>query len=244
MMNSHQRFPRFPVFDGKKIRRRGFGSAILCAIFATSLLYAADFSNYRGFQFGASLATVTTELGVKLSEARLVHQRPALIQELDWLPGFPYRADTMKSDPLQEVLFRFYDGQLFQIVATYDRRKIEGMTETDMVEAISLTYGAATNPAVEIPYHSNYGEVAPVIARWENSEYSHSLVRTGNQSSFAMVMSWKRLDALAQEAIAESGRLDALEAPQNAIDLKTKQEADSRLMLEDARSLNIPNFRL
>jgi hypothetical protein len=27
-------------------------------------------------------------------------------------------------------------------------------------------------PPVEIAYHSNYGEVVSVLARWENSEYS------------------------------------------------------------------------
>ena len=244
MINSFQRFFHASTFEAEISLRSGFKAGILCAILATSLLCAADFSNYRGFQFGTNLATVIAEMGVTTSDARVVHQRPALIQELDWRPGFPYQASAGKADPLQEGLFRFYNGELFQIVTTYDRKKVEGMTEMDMVEAISLTYGTATKPAVEIAYHSNYGEVAPVIARWEDSEYSYSLVRTGNQSSFAMIMSLKRLDALALEAIAEAGRLDTLEAPQNAIDLQTKQDADSRLMLDKARSANMPNFRL
>ena len=182
------------------IRLCAFQAAILCAVGWTSLLCAADFSNYRGFQFGTDIATVAKQAAVKPSDARLVHQRPAVIQELDWRPRFRRQADVAKTDPVRDGLLRFYDGQLFQIVITYDRQKVEGMTEVDMVEAISLTYGAADKPAVEIAYHSNYGEVASVIARWENSEYSYSLVQTGDQTSFALILSLKRLDALAQAA--------------------------------------------
>jgi hypothetical protein len=225
------------------IRPRASKAAILYAILGTSLLCATDFSNYHGFQFGTNLAVAAKQAGMKASEARLVHQRPALIQELDWRPGSPYQVDAKKVDPVREGLLRFYNGELFQIVTTYDRQKVEGMTEADMVEAISLTYGTATKPAVEIAYHSSYGEVAPVIGRWENSEYSCNLIRTGDQASFALILSLKRLDALAQAAIVEAVRLDELEAPQRAIDLEKKQEVENRLLLDKARSVNMPNFR-
>jgi hypothetical protein len=216
---------------------------ILCVILGTSLLYAGDFSNYREFQFGMSLSVAAKKAGMKPSEARLVHQRPAVIQELEWRPGSPFQAEPVKADPVEDGLLRFYNGQLFQIVITYNRYRVEGMTADDMVEAISLTYGAATRPSAEIRYHSNYGEVAPVIARWEDSRYSYNLVQTGDQSSFALVLYSKRLDALAQAAIVEAVRLDALEAPQRAIDLQNKEEAERRLVLDKARSANIPNFR-
>jgi hypothetical protein len=48
-----------------------------------------------------------------------------------------YRADAKEVGPVREGLLRFYNGQLFQIVTTYDREKVEGMTEADMVEAIA-----------------------------------------------------------------------------------------------------------
>jgi hypothetical protein len=237
-------FHRGSAREGGVIRQHASQAVVLYAILATAPLCAADFSNYRGFQFGANLATAVKKAGMKLSDARLVHQRPALIQELEWRPGSPYHADAKRVDPVREGLLRFYNGELFQIITTYDRQKIEGMTEADMVEAISLAYGTATKPAVEIAYHSNYGEVAPVIARWENSEYSYDLIRTGDQAGFALILSLKRLDVLAQAVIVEAGRLDALEeAPQRAIDLQKKQEAANRLVLDKARSVNEPNFR-
>jgi len=207
------------------------------------LLCAADFSSYRGFQFGSSLAAAAEQAGLKPSEARLVHERPGLIQELDWRPGAPYQSVADRADPVRESLLRFYNGELFQIITTYDRRKVEGMTEADMVEVISLTYGSATEPVVEIPYHSNYGEVASEIARWEDSEHACSLIRTGDKTSYALILSLKRLDAMAQAAIVEARRLDVLEAPQKAIDLQKEQEAKRRLALDEARAVNMPNFR-
>ena len=225
------------------IRPPTLKAAAALAALSVSPLWAADFSHYRGFQFGDTIAAAAKQAGMKPSEARLVHERPAVIEELDWRPVFPYEVTATQTDPLREALLRFYNGQLFQIVITYDRQKVEGMTEADMVKAISVTYGAATKPGVEIPYRSNFGKVARVIARWENSEYCYNLIPTGDQESFALLLSFKRLDALAQTAIVEALRLDLLEAPQRAIDAQRKQQAKDRLVLDKARSENLPNFR-
>ena len=100
---------------------RASKAAILYATLWTSLLCAADFSNYRGFRFDTNLATAATHAGMKPSEARLIHQRPAVIQELNWRPRYPYQSSAKQEDPVQESLLRFYNGQLFQIVTTYDR---------------------------------------------------------------------------------------------------------------------------
>ena len=35
------------------------------------------------------------------------------------------------------MLFKFYDDQLFMVVADYDRRRTEGMSAEDMIAAIS-----------------------------------------------------------------------------------------------------------
>jgi hypothetical protein len=217
------------------------GSSLVCAVVCAPLLCAGDMSAYRGFQMGASLAVSAKHAGVSASETKVVHQRPALIQELAWRP--PYQTASTKLDPVQEGLLRFYNGQLFQIVAAYDRQKVQGMTAADMVKAISQTYGIATKPGGEIPYHSNYGETAAVIARWEDSEYSLDLIRTGDDDSFGVVLSSKRLDTLAQAAIMESGLLDEQEAPQRAIALQNRQDVERQLMLDTARSLNVQNFR-
>ena len=102
---------------------------------------------------------------------------------------------------------RFHNGELFRIVVTYDRYKVEGMTASDVIQAISATYGIATRPVVQIPYHSIYGEVAQVIARWEDNEYSYNLVESGDQSSFSLILYSKQLQALAEAAISRYKRV-------------------------------------
>jgi hypothetical protein len=229
--------------DSEMTRARVFTISILCAALGTSILCAGDFSNYRGLQFGMNVSAAAKQAGTKPTDVRTAHERPALIQEMEWQPRSRFLADPAKADSVQDGLLCFYNGELFRIIVTYDRSKVEGMTAEDMVEAISLAYGAATKPSVEIAYHSNYGEVATVLARWEDPEYSYNLVRTGNRSSFAMVLYSKRLDALAQEAIVEAVRLDAKEAPQRELEKQKRREEEERLVLEKARLVNRPNFR-
>lgn len=200
------------------------------------MLYGADLASYRGMQFGMNMAAAAKLSGTSPAEARTVHQRPAVIQEMDWRPR-----SSILADPMKEGMLSFFNGELFRIVVTYDRYKVEGMTAQDMIDAISANYGAATRPTAEVAYHSIYGEVAPVVARWEDSQSTYNLVQTGD--SFALVLYSKRLDALAQTAIVEAARLDTLEAPQREIDRQQKHDADGRLVLEKARSVNRPNFR-
>ena len=51
---------------------------------------------------------------MKISEAKTIHQRPAVIQDLEWRPrGFP---PFRRTDPVKDVLLSFYNGRLFRIV--------------------------------------------------------------------------------------------------------------------------------
>ncbi|MCU1337030.1 MAG: hypothetical protein JWO19_2611 [Bryobacterales bacterium] len=220
-----------------------FGSiAILCGVLGTSVLFAGDLSSYRGLKLGMNLAAAAKQAGTRPADAKIVHQRPAVIQEMNWELRSALQVNP-KPDPVRDGLLSFFNGELFRIIVTYDRYKVEGMTADDMIQAISATYGTATMPTAEIAYHSNYGEVAPVIARWEDAESSYDLVRTGDRASFAMILYSKRLDALAQAAIVESARLDAQEAPQREIERQKKRDSDERIVLDKARSVNRPNFR-
>lgn len=236
------------MFDAhQKSTGTGYTRTIAFLAVTSSMLHAADFSGYRGLQFGMNLTAAAAQTGTKLTDARVVHQRPAVIQEMDWrlrpLVASDTTADAVKVDPVKEGLLSFYNGELFRIVVTYDRYRVEGMTAEDMIQGISATYGTPTRPTIEIPYHSNYGEVAAVIARWEDPEYSYNLVRTGDRSSFSLVLYSKRLDALAQAAIVQAVRLETQEAPQRELDRQKKRADDENLLLEKARSTNKPNFQ-
>jgi hypothetical protein len=189
------------------------------------------------------LPTIARQAQMNPSQSKLIHQRPALIQELEWHPqplGPSPRVEAAK-----EVIFSFYNDQLYRLVVDYDRYKTEGLTAEDLIEAISAIYGTATRAAAEIILPSGYGdnETLEVLARWEDAEYSFNLVRFSHQPSFTLVAVSKRLDALARAAIIEAVRLDAQEAPQREIELQKKQEEEHRVQQERARLANKPSFR-
>ena len=144
---------------------------------------------------------------------------------------------------MKDILFSFYNGQLFRIIVNYDRYKTDGMTADDMIDAISATYGLAARPTAEILFPSAYSEKVKVIARWEDAEYSLNLVRSPYQPSFALFAVSKQLDTLAQSAAIEAKRLDEQEAPQREADLQKKQGDDNRAQQEKARLANKPGFR-
>ena len=204
----------------------------------TSLVGAEDFSSYRGLDFGMSVAAATAHGADKFYGVKTVHERPALIQQMEWLPQSP-----VPTDPVQSALLYFFNGELSRIVVTYDRYKVEGLAAEDMIDGISKTYGSPVKPAAEISFSSLFSETTPVIARWEDSEYSYDLTRASERSPFVMILYSKRLDALAQTAIAEALRLDKQEAPQREIEQQTKRENAQRQKLEESRSVNKPNFR-
>jgi hypothetical protein len=188
---------------------------------------------------------------VKPSEARVIHERPAVIQELAWQA--PFMNSSPRTDSVREILFSFYNGELFRIVVTYDPERIAGMTAEDIVEAVSAKYGTVTRPAAEIVLSSTqfYGEsekiisdrTEKIIARWEDSQYSFDLFQPSYQSTFGMVMYSKRLDALARAAIVESVRLDKQEAPQREIERQKKKDEENRAIQEKARRANKAPFR-
>jgi hypothetical protein len=221
---------------------RALSFSFLCAVLTVPMLQAADLSTYRGFKFGMSTLQATDQAGMKATDATTVHQQPALIQVVNFQPNL-FHASTGKSDPVSEITLTFYDGQLDRMAVIYDRYKVDGMTADDMIHALSVVYGAATTPTEEIVYHSYYAEAAPVLARWEDSQYSYNLIRSDDRSSFAMVLYSKRLDALAAPAIVEAVRLEALAAPQKEADRAKKQADDTQALQEKSRLSNIASFR-
>jgi len=203
-----------------------------------------DLSEYREFQLGMSLPNVAELADLKPSEARVVHQRPAVIQELEWLPQSSL-ASSPQDHAIEEVVFSFYNGELFRLVVSYDSYKTEGMTDEDMVEAISAKYGTATRPASKIALSSSLADEGSgeIIARWEDSQYSLNLFRSTYPRVFRVLMFSKRLDTLALTAAAEADRMDEQDAPQREIELQKLQDEADHTALAKARLVNKAAFR-
>ena len=158
------------------------GIAMIGVVLSAQLLSAQDLSAYRDFHIGMDLASVVTETTASPSEAKVIHQRPAMIQELAWRPRPARTEPSRQADPVQQMVFSFFNDELFRIVVTYDREKIEGLTEKDLIENISAMYGTATTPApivTSAPLSQTSRDNGDnVVARWEDAEYSVNLIRS------------------------------------------------------------------
>jgi hypothetical protein len=200
-------------------------------------LNASGLSQYREFQLDSGLSGVARQAGMEPAEAKVIHQRPAVIQELSW------RAEP--TDSVEQIRFSFHDGEVSRMVVDYNRFNTKGLMAEDMVGAIAEVYGAAAKPSAEIALSSIYNNNEPVevIARWEDSDWSFNLVRSKYKPTFTLVVFSKRLDAAARAAVEEAVRLDRLEAPQKALDLQQSADEERRLQQEKARITNRPDFR-
>lgn len=218
---------------------------VLCGVLSGTLMFGGDLSTYRSFKIGMDLPTVARMARTTASQAKTIHQRPALIQEIEWRPGL--FGGSSQDETAKEVLFSFYNGELFQIVVNYDRYKTEGMNSDDLIEAISATYGTATGrvPTTKAPSPEAYGgsDRAETIARWEDAECSVRLVRSDYGPSFGLILVSNRVDPLARAAIVKATGLDLQEAPQREAERLKKHAEDERATQVKARLANKPNFR-
>ena len=48
---------------------------------------AQDLSRYRTFALGSTVASVQATTGVASSSVKTLHQRPALLQDIEWRPS-------------------------------------------------------------------------------------------------------------------------------------------------------------
>jgi len=217
-------------------------AAIVFAMIAicSPLIHAQDLSKYRNFSFGMSTASVLKLAEEKPADLITIHEQPALIQELTWYPPLPF-ASPRPAEPVQKVLFSFFDGELYKMVVTYDSDAIKGLTNEDMIRILAAKYGTATRPAAEVsvPPDDSYGTKENVIARWEDPQYSLNLFRSSMLDTFEVVLFAKGLNSQAATAIAESVKLERQEAPQKeaarvkqaAVDLEADRQKNIKALL-------------
>jgi hypothetical protein len=210
--------------------------ALLMILLSAPLIHGQDLSKYRNFSLGLSLADISKQIDKKPTDATVVHERPALIQQLTWWPP-PTFGSSLRADAVQQMRFSFYNGELYRIGVTYDDSATKGLTAADMVQAMSGNYGTATQPPGEI--EEVYGTKDKVLARWEDSQYSSNLFRSSLSNAFGLVVFTKQLDAQAAAASTEAVKLEQQEAPQKEL-ARVKKATDD---LETVRQKNLKAFR-
>ena len=201
--------------------------------------------SYRDFQLGSDVASVGKLTGSMATAAKVLHSRPAAIVELEWRPRYSSRGESPQTDPVDTMLFRFYDDQLYTVIVDYDRRRTEGMSAADMIAAVSETYGSTSRLASRPigTQTSGYGLFETPIAIWGDAEYSVTLLRGAQPDAFRLVVTSIRLDNLARKASATAVQMDAAEAPQRELARQKKETEDSVAAREKAKAENKAQFR-
>jgi hypothetical protein len=226
-----------------------FGASVLAVfsliVFGQATVVTQQPLQYREFQLGSNLASIAKLTGTPASGAKVIHARPADMKDLEYRPRYYSSTAAPHTDPVDIMLFRFYDDQLFKVIVDYDRRRTEGMSPADMIEAITATYG----PVSQVPSRQlgtptvQYAFPDTPLAVWGNADHSVTLLRVAYPASFRLVVAMTRLDDLARAASVAALKLDAAEAPQRELDRQKREAAVSAAAQEKAKTENKAGFR-
>jgi hypothetical protein len=134
---------------------------------------------------------------------------------------------------------------LYQVIVSYDRQRTAGLTNKDVIESLSATYGpaavASAQNRLDVPSDGLAGSV--VVARWQSADALVMLLRAEDGLEFQLILESKAAGASARRAIRESTRLDTLEAPRRDLERRTKEASDAEAERDKARVTNKAAFR-
>ena len=222
----------------------------ICAVgflLATHGVAGQSLGQYRNFELGSNLASVAGLIGVPPSQAKTIHQRPAVLRDLEWrLSQWINGSAAPSTDPVEQIVFSFYDDRLFRIVVDYDRNRTEGMTDADMLDAIAEVYGVRVKQTSGPGRTMSHVEAAAgsPLARWRDANQTVVLYRASSyRGEFRLIVTDTALDTLAQKATIQAVRLDDREAPQREVARMKKEQDENRTAAEKARIANKKVFR-
>ena len=218
------------------------------ALLFVTPLHAETHGDYREFALGSPVARIVAQTNSAVTDVVSIHEQPALIQQLRWrIPFFAPKTNEPRKDTVQQVVFNFFDDQLFKITVDYDRSRVEGMTDSDMTAALSERYGLPIAPRMA-PRRSEPNSLDPSassdhVAAWEQGDVAVVLLRNEFTGGFQLVVTSKRLENLAGIASAEATRLETAAAPALEVARRQKEVDAARDAKEKARAVNKASFR-
>ena len=224
--------------------KRAYGFLVAVSLLSGPTVFAQDLSSYRDFVLESSVDTVAAASGVRATEAQTLHARPAKIQELQWRAPYVNPASAA-ADPVRDVAFTFFNDALYQVVVTYNRDRTQGLTNDDIIQSLSASYGAPGLKSAITRTGLPEGALLEntVLAQWNTAVSSLTLLRDTYSPEFQLVLSSKPLTARAQSAIREAIRLDALDAPRLEAEQRKKEVDETDAARDKTRSTNKGAFR-
>jgi hypothetical protein len=234
-------------------QRQQIGSVVFAGLvlFVTSMgVRAEEVSVYRGFHLGMTVQAVAQATKLDPASATTVVTRPVRVQELVWRPPSAERtaSGAPMADSVDRVLFGFCNDVLFRIVVNYDSSRTEGLTEADMLEALSAAYGPPHTPTAEARIITSsasqtYADAELVLATWEDTRSAVNLFRGTYRTTFGLVIVSKADDQRARTGLKEGLRMAELDAPERELAEQLARAEAERLSHAKAREANKVTFR-
>ena len=222
------------------MHNRLFAVAVVLFL-STQLVAAQDASHYRAYALDSSVDAVLAESGSRAADLRVLHERPAMIQELEWRAPYAHSGDELL-DPVRSIVFSFCDNALYQLLVTYDTGRTDGLNNSDIVGTLTATYGAPVlASAKNRPLEAAADTV--VLAQWDRAGSSLTLLRGVYSSEFQLLLTSKALSTRARGAIREAARLDIADAPRREREQRKKDAADATAARDKVRAANKAAFR-
>ena len=221
----------------------GVGVSAVCLVLALSTASAEEISRYREFELGSSVAAVTAVTLTAERDLKTLHSRPALLQEVKWQPRYMTGAPVADRNSIGEMVFNFVDDRLFKMTVVYERSRTTGLTNADMIAALTELYGAPTRPAAPPRAAADAPDTPAVIGEWRQEDAHMSLRRGQYNESFSLVITSVSLDAIARKAQASALVMDLKEAPAREAALAKKRADEQQQVEEQARTANKKVFK-
>ena len=222
------------------MHNRLFALAVVLVL-SSQLVVAQDASRYRAYALDSSVEAVLVESGARAADMKLLHERPAIIQELEWRAPYVHSGNE-PLDPVRAIVFSFCDNALYQVLVSYDTARTDGLNNSDIIGALTATYGAPVpGSAKNRPLDAAADTV--MLAQWDRASSSLTLLRGVYSSEFQLLLTSKALSTRARGAIREAARLDTAEAPRREREQRKKDVADATAARDKIRAANKAAFR-
>jgi hypothetical protein len=214
-----------------------------CVILAAVLTSAAELSRYREFDLGSSLADVTAVTRSAPRDLKTVHAQPALLQEVKWQPRYMTGAPVADRSSIDEMVFSFVDDRLFRMTVSYDRSRTTGLTDADMIAAVTELYGVPADSPASTRTRAGVEDGVVILAQWQQADAQVALRRGQYTDLFSLAITSISLEPAARKARAEALVIEAREAPAREAALEKKRADDQQKAEEQVRTTNMKQFR-
>ncbi len=206
--------------------------AALALATAASMTAAQGRPRYRTYAMGDSPVSISRQIGLPMMEVTSTPAAAGAVQELRWHARYVRRGTEPAGDPVDRLVFSFHEHRLFRIVVDYAPDRTEGMTEADMVAAVSALYGSprrrtiASTEDVQAPARP----AETVVAQWISGDQSVALLALQGGTAFRVIVVSSALQTLARAS-------GARDAPVDRPDWPSIEAARARALLAGAEPL-------